>query len=436
VALMAASHLSAVMFAIGRSDDAVMWAGRALDLDHQGGASVDIDALSRFLIASGVAGRAVEGIAFVEANPQRFATPGSDEVDGLLGRGALHHVVGAPEAALADLERVVEISRRLGPFHLWCYAQGWHSAATYQAGRWDDAVRHAMAATSAEDTEAWSFAVMGYAALSVPLVGRGDDAAAAESIATARALAQRAGNPELLRVIVDASDAWRALVQGDNEAAIDLCAPWLAIPSSGLDALSAPPPMRTFGLASLRIKDHDAAARAAEVLDRQPTPAGPAWAAVLRLGVAAATEGPDVAMARYEEALAVVGAVSAPFEWAQMLIELGAFRRREGSRRAAVAHLEEARLALTLLGASPFVARCDSELARSGLKPRSRTNVASALTPTERIVAAMVRKGRTNRQIATELVVSVKTVEYHLSNLYRKLHVHNRTGLIQAMDDA
>ncbi len=53
----------------------------------------------------------------------------------------------------------------------------------------------------------------------------------------------------------------------------------------------------------------------------------------------------------------------------------------------------------------------------------------AALTVSERRVARMAADGLTNRQIASELVVTVKAVEWHLSHVYRKLGISSRTNL-------
>ena len=58
------------------------------------------------------------------------------------------------------------------------------------------------------------------------------------------------------------------------------------------------------------------------------------------------------------------------------------------------------------------------------------------MTPSERRVARMAADGLTNRQIAGELVVTVKAVEWHLSHVYRKLGVPNRTGLAATLGEA
>ena len=51
------------------------------------------------------------------------------------------------------------------------------------------------------------------------------------------------------------------------------------------------------------------------------------------------------------------------------------------------------------------------------------------LTPQEEAVAALVAQGRTNRQVAAELFLSPKTVQYHLTRTYAKLGVRSRSEL-------
>jgi DNA-binding NarL/FixJ family response regulator len=59
-----------------------------------------------------------------------------------------------------------------------------------------------------------------------------------------------------------------------------------------------------------------------------------------------------------------------------------------------------------------------------------------ALTPSERRVAELAAKGRTNREIAQELFVTMATVETHLSRAYRKLEIEGRAGLAGVLEGA
>jgi DNA-binding CsgD family transcriptional regulator len=69
--------------------------------------------------------------------------------------------------------------------------------------------------------------------------------------------------------------------------------------------------------------------------------------------------------------------------------------------------------------------RAREEIRRIGLRP-SRDG---GLTDTEQKVAELVAAGRTNKEVAGELFLSVKTVEANLSRIYRKLGVRSRTEL-------
>ena len=66
-------------------------------------------------------------------------------------------------------------------------------------------------------------------------------------------------------------------------------------------------------------------------------------------------------------------------------------------------------------------------------RTRSRSEALASLTAAERRVAALAAEGLTNRQIAEQLLVSVKAVEWHLSNVYRKLEIRSRKGLMPSL---
>ena len=57
-----------------------------------------------------------------------------------------------------------------------------------------------------------------------------------------------------------------------------------------------------------------------------------------------------------------------------------------------------------------------------------------SLTPGERRVVAMAAAGKGNKEIAAELVVTVKAVEWHLSNAYRKLGIRSRRELASVLE--
>jgi DNA-binding NarL/FixJ family response regulator len=126
-----------------------------------------------------------------------------------------------------------------------------------------------------------------------------------------------------------------------------------------------------------------------------------------------------------------LGAGSATaLDQAQAQAAYGRFLRRAGERRAAGEQLRTAHQAFARLGAQPFLDRCDAEIAACGLAvDRLARPGDHRLTPQEQAVTRLVCAGRTNRETAAELVISVKTVEYHLGNAYTKLAVNSRTQL-------
>jgi DNA-binding CsgD family transcriptional regulator len=147
--------------------------------------------------------------------------------------------------------------------------------------------------------------------------------------------------------------------------------------------------------------------------------------------LAAATGDLDAALAALEEAAVRHESVPVPFDRARTLLALGVVRRRARRRKAAREALEQACHELERLGATPWLERARAELARLGGRPPSD----GELTPSESKVAALVARGRTNREVAAELVLSEKTVESHLSHVYRKLGLRSRAELAHRYAD-
>ncbi len=123
-------------------------------------------------------------------------------------------------------------------------------------------------------------------------------------------------------------------------------------------------------------------------------------------------------------------AVGMPFEEALAHLAAGATFRRSGARRSAVVQLQAASTVFVALRAMPFADVCERELRGCGLSPTSRfSGKRPQLTPQEGSVATLVASGMSNREVAAELILSVKTIEYHLGNIFVKLGVRSRTQL-------
>jgi len=118
-----------------------------------------------------------------------------------------------------------------------------------------------------------------------------------------------------------------------------------------------------------------------------------------------------------------------PFETARSRLALGQVYRRAGYKGMASQALNAAADAFDELGIPQWAQRAQDEAARVGLHPTT-----SVLTETERRVAELVAAGYSNQETATELFMSVKTVEANLTRIYRKLSVRSRTELANRMN--
>jgi DNA-binding CsgD family transcriptional regulator len=128
------------------------------------------------------------------------------------------------------------------------------------------------------------------------------------------------------------------------------------------------------------------------------------------------------------------GECGAQVEHARSLTELGAAVRRAGRPTEARAVLRSALQVAERVGARALARRAREELRLAGGRAPAARDRAGDLTPSERRVAERAAAGRTNRQIADELFVTVKAVEWHLGNAYRKLDVRGRAELPAALD--
>jgi len=173
----------------------------------------------------------------------------------------------------------------------------------------------------------------------------------------------------------------------------------------------------------------DEAERETSELEADAAQSGHPWSLV----VAARCRGLlDAASGRLEEALAgFARSLEADpqgelaFERARTLLAKGQTLLRANRRRAARETLDDARELFERCGSPPWAAKAAAELGRIGGRAGDR----DALTAMERRVAELVSGGRSNRETAQELFVSVRTVESHLSSAYRKLGVRSRTAL-------
>ncbi|MFF6984684.1 AAA family ATPase [Streptomyces sp. NPDC008343] len=111
--------------------------------------------------------------------------------------------------------------------------------------------------------------------------------------------------------------------------------------------------------------------------------------------------------------------------------DLGRALLEVGEKSEAQTHLKAAEKSFRAMGAEPFVAQCSNLLGRSVRSDRvtEADRFWDELTDREKDTAKLVARGWTNKEIADELYVSTKTVEYHLGNMYAKGNLRNRRQL-------
>jgi ATP/maltotriose-dependent transcriptional regulator MalT len=137
----------------------------------------------------------------------------------------------------------------------------------------------------------------------------------------------------------------------------------------------------------------------------------------------------DAALAAAQQAMREHERLPMPFERARTLLLLGQLERRKRQKQPAVDSLSEALRTFEELGTPLWAERARAELSRTNVSPSNDIE----LTPSERQVAELAASGMTNREIATKLFISPKTVEHNMTRVYRKLGIRSRAELGQRM---
>jgi DNA-binding CsgD family transcriptional regulator len=188
-------------------------------------------------------------------------------------------------------------------------------------------------------------------------------------------------------------------------------------------------------LAAGLVGDRDRAlSLAQEALERARARSPRVLAAALR--ARARAQRGEQAVASLQEASALLGPSPPRLERAYVLVDLGAALRRVHRRAEARDPLLEGMGLAAAGGARTLASLARSELIAAGVQPGARgaDGATGTLTPSERRVARLAAAGHSNREIAQRLFVTVKTVEYHLGNTYRKLDIKRRSQLARLLE--
>jgi DNA-binding CsgD family transcriptional regulator len=182
--------------------------------------------------------------------------------------------------------------------------------------------------------------------------------------------------------------------------------------------------------AAVRIGRADLARQALDRLSAMTTVEGSDWAKGLEARSRALVSEGQEAEHRYSEAVERLGRTPLRPELARAHLLYGEWLRREHRRLDARHQLHAAYHLFMAIGADAFAERARSELLATGEKVRKReVDTYHQLTPQEEHIVRLARDGRTNPEIAAELFISTRTVEWHLRKVFAKLGITSRRDL-------
>jgi DNA-binding CsgD family transcriptional regulator len=187
--------------------------------------------------------------------------------------------------------------------------------------------------------------------------------------------------------------------------------------------------------AAVRTGERGLAVSAVGRLAERARPSGTDWALGTLARSRALLEEGSRAEKLYRKAIEHLRRSRAAPQLARSHLVYGEWLRRERRRREAREQLRTARDMFIFMGAQAFAERARIELTATGEQPRRRVTEASpdTLTAQEARIAQLVGSGASNAEVAAQLYLSPRTVEYHLHKIFRRLGVSSRTQLARAL---
>jgi DNA-binding CsgD family transcriptional regulator len=178
----------------------------------------------------------------------------------------------------------------------------------------------------------------------------------------------------------------------------------------------------------------DLARQAVTTLERTTRPSGTDWALGIQARSRALISAGGQAEELYAEAVTRLGRTRVVPHLARAHLLYGEWLRRAKRKTDARAQLRSARELFAAMGADGFTQRTERELAATGERIRRRdVRPVMELTAPEAQIARLVADGHSNPEIATELFISARTVEYHLRKIFGKLDITGRGQLARAL---
>ena len=423
-----AAMLAQMCIMRGDGSGAVEWAERALRSSLLSPELAETT-MAAAAIASALVGRLGDGLAMLPEGSSAAA-----RYQPLMGaRGMLRLWSDEPSGAKEDLRAGMPVAATTtggGPYRLVFHL--YLAEAEYRCGNWDACQTLAdQGAALIEDLGQVWLTTFGHAVAALVPTGRGEWGAATAHVAAAlQAAAELGDHPS--RSYADNAAVHLAYCRDDTTGVIS-AASWLVANAGShhepgffgwaAEHAAALLKMGRTAEAEARLVEMETLAR-----DRGRDSV---LAAVARLRAESAAARRDATRARslFEQAEQLGAGTVDALEGAVLQGSYGRFLRRRGERRSALDRLQDAHRRFAALGATPFLQRVERELAACGSPAPAPLPGHPGLTPQEWSVAQLVCAGLTNQQVADQLVLSVKTVAYHLSHVYLKVGVRSRTEL-------
>lgn len=412
-----------------RSDQLVEWADRALQLaDYDSPAGIEAAAIRG--LGLGSSGRP-DLAAQAYANLSERVHHGVQAQRVTLGRGWLQLAQDDLDGARSTLETAVATAHLGGSARITLWAYGWLGRVQFLTGDWDQALQTVTAGRGLAESSGivlatplleWTAAQIG------ALRGAWEEADAA--VRRAEAVTQ---DYEIMRApiyfarahIAEASADYGAVVRALDEVRKMSSTtslkhpgfwPWADILANALVVDGK------LDAAEIFLRTQEAVA---DEMGHRSTQARLGYARGRLLGATGDLVG---ARRSFERSLSLLDGLPLRYDLARVNFAYGQTLRRAGKRGEADPVLGAARDIYQSLGATTLVQRCDRELRAGGVNAKLPRGDIS-LTPQEEAVTKLVSQGFSNREVAAELFVSAKTVQYHLTHVYAKLGIRSRVDL-------
>ncbi|HEX2083656.1 MAG TPA: LuxR C-terminal-related transcriptional regulator, partial [Xanthomonadaceae bacterium] len=389
-----------------------------------------IEALT--LAIDGETAQARDLLAWCEEHLTKYDPLSIDQL--LVVAATAYASVGDHASARRWLESAVRMTRSVGAVGLLPFQLSWLANQCWRDGDWTAGLAHAHAAVNLAEETGWLTELPNALIVLATFEATLGNAAGCREHAT-RAVELAA--PSGARIV----EARAALVLGLSELGDgrpDLAAEHLSVFAEFAYARGLGNPVLLSWAGDLveayaRVAQPHRAQRAFNVLvteaEQTGRPTEHAIAARCR-GLLYADD--EQAYSAFTEALQWHERGQQPFEQARSQLCFGEFLRRHRRPTEARQVLGDALSTFTRLGARVWAQRTEAELRATGIASRPRREGSTTqLTPQELQVALVVADGATNVEAAAQLFLSTKTIEFHLSNIYRKLGIRSRAQLVR-----